>query len=507
MGMSEATSSLASEYVTFIQHQLPGLESGSYQLDLSQHVDDSDGQPISGDTLSRSYTFAVTGDRFRLSNPSATVASTFPSSNATGEFSTVLPHVVFTAPSFPWTRYPTTTPPPLPAPGQDSDTDVPTWLAVLVLDDDDAAAFAGLTLDPVTAVLGDLFRPSVYAQSTLGQNYSYFTGAKDTSGLEIGQAVDDAVQMIDIPLGLFAYIAPTLDDLKLSAHVRRVSIENKPMALGDTPPAHPIGTFAIVVGNRLPQPDKQSHAYLVSLESLADFLPGTDEGGTLTNPAIDTSRMLRLAVLDHWTFNTKGETAAFVDRLELLNGRTIGGPDAVNTNLRLVVTGASPPISTALDGGYVPLDHDLRTAETTVSWYRGPLSTTDRERSGPELPISSPDQALAFDPTTGMFDASLAAAWTIGRLVALQDRSYSSSLYAWKKGQTQAVVDAVERAIIDQALGGLLKQATAQAPPATAAQPAVAARAQAMRSAQAPRPSTKMLLHDTMRLISSAGAS
>ena len=144
-------------------------------------MNDSDHQRVSGDTLSRSYTFAVLGDRFRLSNPAATVASTFPASNDTGEFSTVLPHVVFSSPSFPWARAPQY------PPGQDAEGDVPTWLAVLVLDDDDAAAYPtlGLTpvpatpgdgstsvtatpgdrLTPVTATLGDLFPTDAYGQT------------------------------------------------------------------------------------------------------------------------------------------------------------------------------------------------------------------------------------------------------------------------------------------------------------------------------------------------------
>lgn len=488
--MSDPVPSPADEYVTFIQHQLPGLEDGSYQLDISQHVDDADGQPISGDTLDRSYTLAVLGDRFRLSDPSATVASTFPASNDTGEFTTVLPHVVFAAPSFPWTRSP------LPPSGQGAadaatDGDVPTWLALLVLDQDDANAY-GFDLTPVTARLGDLFPETACDKTTLGKNYSYFTGATSTAGLEIGQQADDPVQTIDIPLKLFADIAPTLGDLGLTAHVRRVSVENKPLALGAQPPAEPTGTFAIVVGNRLPQPDTQSHAYLVSLESLAGFLPAARDDGTLATPGLDITKSLRLAVLQHWTFFTKGETAAFVDRLEMLNGRTIGGPDAVSTSLRLTAPGARPPISTALDSGYVPLDHDLRTSGVTVSWYRGPLSTVDRTPADLKLPISSPDQVLAFDPTTGMFDASLAAAWTIGRLVALQDQSYASSLYAWKKGLTRAVVDSVERTIIDEAFGGLL---AAPAPAAGTQPPPPAA-----------RPSTSTLLHDTMRLLKNGGA-
>jgi hypothetical protein len=472
--------SLTDEFVTFIQHDLPGLEDGSYALDITQHVDDSTGKPISDGTLSRSYTFAVTGDRFGLQKPDATIASTFPASNATGEFTTVFPHVVFHPTTFPWARSPLTTPPPLPAPGQDSDADVPTWLAVLVLDDDDATAH-GLTLVPAIRVLGDLFPAAAYPATTLGDNYSYFDGATDTKGLEIDETVTGPVQTIDVPLGFWADIAPTLGDLELSAHVRQLSIENKPLALGDTPPDDPIGTFSIVIGTRLPQPDKKSYGYLVSLEGLEGFLAATDDGGTLNDAHLQMERSLRLAVLAHWTFNTKGDPATFVDELERLNGRTPGGPDAPNTNLRVSVPGASPPISTALEAGYVPLDHDLRTSEKTVSWYRGPLAPVDATPPPIHVPISSPDQALVFDPTTGMLDVSLAAAWTIGRLVALQDTGYASALYAWKRGLTETVVDAVEREIIAEILGAVL--------------------AEAAGALEVVRPAANPLLHDTLRLI------
>jgi hypothetical protein len=450
----------ASEFVTFIQHALPGLDDGTYKLDISAHIDDASGAPVNLDPLSRTYTFAVTGDRFRLVDPAKTVASVFPASNAAGEFDTVLAHVVFNAPTLPWSRYPTLKPPEEPEAqaGEGTEVDVPTWLAVLVLSDEDVAVFPNgeLKLDPVTTILGNLFPPAAYPDSNLGDNYSYFTGATNTSGLEIDEQPGDPVQTIDIPLKLFAQIAPTLDDLVLSAHVRQVSVENKPLALGAAQPTDPLGTYSIVVGNRLPAPNSTSHAYLVSLERLENFLPATSEGGTLTDPNLDIDRSLRLAVLQHWTFTTTGGTATFVEQLEHLNGRTPGGPDATNTNLRLDVPDAGPPIKSALSAGYVPLNHELRTSETTVSWYRGPLSPIDAGVEDLELPISSPDQALVFDPTTGMFDASLAAAWTIGRLIALQDKSYAASLYSWKKGRAQAVVDAAEREVIAEVLGEML---------------------------------------------------
>jgi hypothetical protein len=474
----------ANEDATFIQHALPGLEDGTYELDVSVRIDDESGKPVNTAPLERSYQLAVTGDRFRLANPGATIASVFPASNAAGEFDTVLAHVVFNAQTFPWSRSPTAALPEESANGG-HDADVPTWLAVLVLSDDDVAAFpAGeLVLDPVTSILGNLFPPNAYPGSDLGTNCSYFDEATSTEHwLEVDEQASDPVQTIDIPLELFAAIAPTLDDLKLSAHVRQVSVENKPLTAGATEPSDPLGTYSIVVGNRLPAPDATSHAYLVSLERLHGFLPATSDGGTLTNPKVDITKKLRLAVLAHWTFTTTGGTATFVDALEHLNGRSHGA-DAANTNLRLSVANAGPVISGLLSAGYVPLNHELRTAETTVSWYRGPLSPIDAAAADLQLPIASPDEALVFDPTMGMFDASLAAAWTIGRLIALQDSTYAAALYAWKMAQKQKAVDAAERLVIDEIFGEMLELL----PPSPTA------------------PDGKPLLHDAIRVVREAG--
>lgn len=486
-------SSLADESVTFIQHALPGLDDGSYKLDIHQHVDDAKGNPISGDTLQRTYGFAITGDRFRFQNPTATVASTFPADTATGEYDTVFAHAVFASTSLPWMRSPTSsTPPSLPDPGKDGEADVPTWLAVLVLDDDDVAAAKALgsklDLDPVTRTVGDLFPVAAVSTSSLDGAHSYFDGATDTTALEIDETIADPVQTIDLPLALWADLAPTLDDLKLTAHVRRVAVENKPVTLGDAPQVDPLGAFSIVVATRLPQPSKRSRAYLVSLEGLVGLLSATDAGGTLTDPNVDLGGTLRLAVLATWSFNSTGSSATFVDQLERLNHRTPKGPDAANTTLRLTKAGASPPVNGALAAGYVPLNHELRTGETTVSWYRGPLGTIDATPTPIALPISSPDAALVFDPTTGLFDASLAAAWTIGRLAALQDKSFAASLYAWKKGLEKAAVDAAERQVIQDAFAGLL-DADAETAADTAA-----------KAVGSP------LLHDAFRLLRTASA-
>jgi hypothetical protein len=450
---------LLNTLVTFIQHQIPGLVDGAYQLTVSQRVNDSTGKPISDDTLTNQYTFAVLGDRFSLKNPAATVNSVFPPPGETGEFTTVLPHVVF-QPTFPWTRIPNNTEQfQRPNPPLYLDKDVPTWLAVLLLDEDDVAAykaqFPNFSLTPASAKVQDLFPAKFYPDSTLGSNYSYFQNAT-TPALDPGDQPGDPIQVLDVPLPLFWQIAPTLTDLEFTAHVRQVSLVNKPTGQGPDP-GTPVGTFSIVFGTRLPQTKKKAFAYLVSLETLESFLPTSPQGGP---PAgnLDSTQSLRLAVLRSWNFFSVGETATFVDGLLALNGRDPAKTPvpASNTNLRLPYSGSNPVVMNALNMGYVPLNETLRTGESTVSWYRGPLLPYLIPQRGIQLPLPSPDKALMFDPTTGMFDASYAAAWVLGRMLALQDKGFSTSIYNWKHGLSQKVVAAIEDQLLRQAFSTVL---------------------------------------------------
>lgn len=467
---------LLNELVTFVQHDVPGLQAGEFKLTISQRINDKDGNPISDKDETNSYTFAVLADRFRLKNPSEILYTVFPEDNGSGKYSTVLPHVVFTKSTFPWARTPTRTPPLAPlnpgewpaslapgasteanfptwltslAPGTSTEANVPTWLAVLLFDADDVAAYPTLSMDPVMATMGDLYPPSLYKDSTLKDNYSYFYEAMDTKGLDIGDNLTDPIQIVNVPLDLFWKIAPTMADLELLAHVRKVSLVNKPTMAGVSDIGEPVGTFSIVFGNRLPQTGQRTFACLVSLEGLQPFLPTDENGGPPAGSTFDSSKFLRLAVLTSWTFFSTGQSATFVEQLLRLNGRPDGShTDAENTNLRIIYKGSNQIAKNALSMGYVPLNNGLRTGGKTVSWYRGPLIPYLISKLGIRFPIASPDEATAFDPTTGMFDDSLAAAWTIGRMVALQDPAFSTALYQYKQGLTQQVVNYIEEQIL-----------------------------------------------------------
>lgn len=81
--------------------------------------------------------------------------------------------------------------------------------------------------------------------------------------------------------------------------------------------------------------------------------------------------------------------------------------------------------------GYTPLPYRLLSGETTYGWYRGPFvpviaaETRDFAR---DTPKTTADHALIYEPEHGLFDVSYAAAWTLGRTLALSDPDYSEEM-------------------------------------------------------------------------------
>ena len=87
--------------------------------------------------------------------------------------------------------------------------------------------------------------------------------------------------------------------------------------------------------------------------------------------------------------------------------------------------------------GSVPLPHAMRQGNKTVSWYRGPLVPGKNTTTEVSLPIRAADELIYYDDAYGMFDVSYAAAWELGRLLALQSKSFSVSLYHWKRSHAR----------------------------------------------------------------------
>jgi hypothetical protein len=428
--------------ITFVQYLLPPLESGDFTVTATQTVSTPDGQ---GEAFEATQALYVKGARYTLDD--GAVDSVFPPSGNQGEFANLLPHVVLDEPTLAWQRSPAGGSVATEIPAGDPPPPVPTWLALLLFDE----------LDPPP-------KPAAKTLADLAPSGSVFFPPRTE---EYGEQATDPVTVIDLPLDLYGLLAPAAEDLRWTAHVRQASVVAKPAAAG----AVPTPDYGVVFGTRLPQPGRVSTVHLVSLEGFAPYLPTGPDRQLPPFPAgVDTVRVVSLR---SWTFSTIALNQTFAGMLEALTRE---------------------PLELPLDGdafgmGYTALDHALRDGGSTVSWYRGPLLPLG-VTTPPFTPSETADQLLRYDPDTGMFDVSYAAAWELGRFLALHDRAYATALYRWKLGVAQSEALALENEIIDATLPPVRERGGTQLTRAVAdvLGPAVEALAGGAAGDQAPRP-------------------
>lgn len=405
--------------VVFYDFFQPPLESGDYVVSVRQRVWGGTGAQAFDETFRGNVTFAVQGARFSI--PPSYVQGVFPPPGAQGEYGNVLPHMVFTARTLPWQRDLGITPP-----QPEGEEDAPAsieypWLGVLVFDENDPIP------EPVQGTLRDLLELPTGVVS-----YPSLT-------LEYGEAPADPVTWVDVPAALFAAIAPESDELRWLAGSRIIS-QAALLARAMDEVNTPTGDAAIVVGNRLAREGARTTAMLVSLEDMGDYLP--DQAGP---PAGTTA--IRLAVLNAWSFSSVTVPVTFAD---LLLGVDVSPP---TPQVPYAPTGEPvQAVQDALAMGYVALPHHTRQGAQLVSWYRGPLLPFAMGGTV-NVPVPSQDELTVYDPDNGMLDVSLSSAWQLGRLLALNDLDFSTTLYNWKRGETVAQVNAFEQQVVAEQVG------------------------------------------------------
>lgn len=447
---------MTEKLVTFIQNAIPPLRDGTYTLAATQNLP---GQ--NPGTFGATATLVVTGERFTL-DPTE-IDSVFPPELANGEYAGVLPDVVLTSRTLPWQRT-------LDTPGSSNRYPEAPWMAVLVCDD-----AAAPVLQPVVAKdLVPLGTPiylaggkTPVATGTLPPNLLSY-GAAVLGTLGYGETPDDPTTVIDLPIAMFDQIAPAAVDVGYLAHIREVDTADAPDGGGGDAAAV---QRAVVIANRLPPTAGRARAFLVSLEGMADYLPGID--GTQSSAIGPEITAVRLIVYRAWSFTTNDLDETLAQLLSALDTPPRGGMRI--TTLTLPVTAVPTPaevaqamanqaagtvsaadatvlMQNALLMGYAPLDHHLRHGGNTVSFYRGPLVPYEVPSSGVAY-YSGPDAATAYNPQTGLFDVSYGAAWQLGQLLALQSTGMANQLYQWKRQVTRAEAMAVERKLLEQRFG------------------------------------------------------
>lgn len=418
-----------SENTKIVQCFLPPMVAGKYTVEVEQSIKKED---VSIQDIEKKFDFGVDAARFTI-NPTD-IYSVYPPVNKYGHYSESLPHVILSRRTLPWERTIDGKPPVFQRTGTPSEKDTPQksppvpWVALILFDEDEMK-----DLKINISTLADIIQPNDTGVIR-PEIFEYDNPDNDVLKLmEWDNKKEDGCFTIDITKEQFEKHIPTMESLSYLAHSKKVSIANKDKEGITDVDTEGTGVFSVIVGNRLPTPGKQHTAILVSIEGYINYLKDASP-----KKEIPENNKVRLVVLANWNFNNSGDTGF----LQLVNEVEV-------KSMKIQRDNEATELLPYFDTGYAPFEHLTRNGATKLSWYHGPfipkLSPT-RSRS---ILFSSSDAALRYDRTTGFFDISFAAAWQLGRILALQNQNFSKSILNLRIEQKQKEVHENQRETVN----------------------------------------------------------
>ncbi|MCW3055600.1 MAG: hypothetical protein JWN14_4770, partial [Chthonomonadales bacterium] len=314
---------------------------------------------------------------------------------------------------------------------------LPPWLA-LVLFAEGEVYLQGATNSPVASTqVSDLLRVDP-ASKTLKPALSEVDP----------EVMQSQCKTVTIPGAAFQAVMPHLTDLPFLAHCRAVHSPHEDPLL-----------HAALLANRLPVANttttppgpRRYFAHLISLEGFADYLGPTPQKPIPTKPGSKGLMDVQMVSLYNWTFVSLPE--AFLSFEELVK-KLIVSEAATQGALRLPpVSGMPPAAQSRLQEGYVALKFIAGAGDETFAWYRGPLSPVVPQALPPVGPppgvpaarATSADALMIYLAEQGLFDMSYAAAWNIGRNLALADAHFAQAINRYVRAARTAVATLAQR--------------------------------------------------------------
>jgi hypothetical protein len=443
---------MAADTIRFEGYHLPGMQAGVEKLQTTLDLT----LPATGFSdrfISPELTVLISGPRFIFSP--AELYALFPPRDSFGEWDNVLPHVELTPSTLPWQRK-----------SGASDNTTP-WLALILLQEDEWG-------DPSRVVAEKMAWEDLRDEIRRSQNPVRLSIEATDQPPEKGQHFPP-VQALRIEQAWLQQLMPTAEDLRWLTHVRA----------GHDAQGQEVER-AIVACNRLPRQGARAAVHLISLEqrlssdgsfryaAAADgkvlllslhswqFTCPADEQfkvsdkaiGRLDQPlqgqvqarfpageardALYRGREAFVAALDGFG---KADQDALVNACHVQSETFKGLMDALDCGwLHMPAREQSNPL---FELGSVPVAHGLRNGGKTASWYHGPLIADKKLDAGIEaallqtLPVRNADQLLLYNETTRMLDASYAAAWELGRLLAISEPRVSQQIAQWKSSHAR----------------------------------------------------------------------
>lgn len=357
----------------------PGLKAGRYRFVASQNIE------VGAKEQHHYYsdqTFIVNGPRFHI-DPSD-IHAYFPPQNSSADYTNILPHLVFRKRGLPWERD-------LGA----SQSQPEPWLALILVSE---AEWRAAGMNPRKRVPRSQLNPAAT------QPQSHILGP------DLGDEGEDPnlpIDVVDLPVTLFRKIAPSRSDLPMLAHLRCVSIADKtPLEM------HASGDFSVLVANRFPG-SGQHIAMVLSLEGWGDLL---------ANHQTVPEHITHLRWVNPITWHFHNDDSGHDNLAGLMAQLDIDG-------LGQTVASPNQAVVEKLRQGLVPVAYQSKDRPVDFAWYRGPFSPTPvKPPAQGWVAIQRYEDAMLWDESTGTVDMTYAAAWQLGRMLALASDHFSSGL-------------------------------------------------------------------------------
>jgi hypothetical protein len=386
----------------FYDNCVSPVPDGRYLITVNQNVSGSGFDP---GTYFKPATqsFELRGPQFTL-DPTETHA-TYPPRNSKGVYDNMLPYIVLTRSILPWEREI--------AAGQ---SQVP-WMALLVF------AASEVTVDPATnGTTSDV----VVSALLKNKNANVLTPDIDPSTVS-DEVLNSTCQTVTIGGAVFQAVTPLLAEMPFLALCRQIDA-GKSAATGEQDP----GFFSVVFANRFPaRSGGTCYVHLVSLEGFTKYLvPGAQLPGKPGGGPVD----VELVSLVNWSFTSAPEgRESFAGLIQdIVRRQDNAAMSLLRFNPPPRQGDASPAEQTVINRlteGYVPVNYTVATGEQTFAWYRGPFCpVVPQPVPRPTPHYTSADELLIYLQEDGIFDVSYAAAWTVGRMMALADSGLTEHL-------------------------------------------------------------------------------
>jgi hypothetical protein len=453
----------------------PALEAGLYSVSAKQIISvnspSADGKPTQTKTVINydsqtagaspkkivSQAFEVVASQFSM-DPKL-INSYYPPDGHQDEAS-VLPHMVFNDPHFPWERLAGTTAAVKPDPTEVPLRSVVPWVALVAFDPDELK----LTAADALALRVPGFQPDSSGNPpdmtlqpntggfpmTVGQYLDTTTGISSRVEYEAGYPVNisaaltewnelqvstDPTTVIFPTKKLFSTIFSNPESHKYLSHVRYINTVGFPDAGVEEQ-----GIYSIIMSHRTGPTQ-----YTTPVTQVVHLLSMEHVDSTTLDPTSPTFATDRIGVVSlfSWLYTSlPPDPVNFVDDMEAL-ARTMQMLKPPQPQLDIFQAAVSKTDSgktiaanlfARLDNGYTISRWRTETGEETAAFNRGPLipvPTSGRSSKNPDDWITQSMTGKDYqilDPYTGLMDLSYSSAWQLGKVLAIGDGTFSTAL-------------------------------------------------------------------------------